>query len=84
MLKNCILRFYEFLKTITIIINAVKRDIMGILYMIKIRRKLAYYSKQNMVTADIFREWTKKQPNKPCIIFYDKTWTFKDVNFIFL
>jgi hypothetical protein len=42
--------------------------------------KSILYKYKNLTTADIFLENVKKNPNKACIIFEDKTWTFQDVN----
>ncbi len=41
---------------------------------------------KNYCVADVVGQWVKTQPQKPCIIFNDKTWTFLDViltNFLF-
>jgi len=76
---------FKFIKNVIALIYsllvAIKRDFNALLLVIPIAKKLITYKKQNLTTADVFLKNVKKNPNKACIIFEDKTWTFLDVNF---
>jgi len=72
-------RFVHFLKIIYSIIVTFRRDVRGIITYFTILRKSKQVDKKDYCVADVFGQWVKKQPQKPCIIFNDKTWTFLDV-----
>lgn len=38
------------------------------------------YNRQNATIADIFAEYVAKQPEKVCLIFEDRKWTFREVS----
>ena len=61
------------------ILFAVYRDLIGVVYLLKVNRNINNFQKDNANTATRFRELVKKQPKKACIIFNDQTWTFQDV-----
>ena len=58
---------------------AVYRDILAIYLVVKVETKISRYIKNEQTLSDLFRNLVKKNPNKPCIIYNNKTWTFKDV-----
>jgi hypothetical protein len=62
------------------IIRAVLRDLKGVLTMIKTKRRLKAFERGNSSVFVEFAKLTRQQPNKPCIVLDDQTWTFKDVN----
>jgi hypothetical protein len=62
------------------LVVALKRDFDALFIVIPIAKKLLRYKKQNLTTSDVFLKNVKNFPNKACIIFEDKTWTFQDVN----
>lgn len=37
------------------------------------------FSKKNLTIPDIFHDVVQRQPNKPCFLFQDEVWTFKEV-----
>lgn len=39
---------------------------------------------KNLTIPDIFHDTVEKHPNKPCFLFQDEVWTFKEVCIIFL
>ena len=59
---------------------AIKRDFDALFIIIPIAKKLLSYKKRNLTTADVFLKNVKNSPNKACIIFEDKNWTFLEVN----
>ena len=61
------------------ILFAVYRDLIGVVYLLKVNRNISNFQKDNANTATRFRELVKKHPKKACIIFNDETWTFQDV-----
>jgi hypothetical protein len=77
-------RVYKFFKFILGVILTLRRDIASLGLILKLKRRSIHYDKTEECVADVFTQWAKKQPNKPCIIFNDLTWTFKDVCSFFL
>jgi hypothetical protein len=61
------------------ILFAVYRDLIGVVYLLKVNRNISNFQKENANTATRFRQLVKKHPKKACIIFNDQTWTFQDV-----
>jgi hypothetical protein len=47
-----------------------------------VKRKILRLDKNPVAVSHVFRNWVKKQPNKECIVFEDKTWTFLDVIYL--
>jgi len=78
MISMLIIKFFECFQTAFDIIN---REIQTFELMFNMKKKLDYFKKNNLLTADIFSKHVKTNPNKPCIIYNDQTWTFKDVIF---
>ena len=82
MYKNALyLKLVDLFAAIYNVLVAIKRDIEGIQFLTRLNSKMAMYERQSTTTADLFRQWVRKQPNKPCVCFYDQIWTFRDVNF---
>ena len=74
--------FYTIFKILRLIVSfliTLPRDLRGLLMLTKLKKKSENYDRTNNNVADVFTEWVRKQPNKPCIIFKEQTWTFKDV-----
>lgn len=71
-----------FLKYIWYFLLTLPRDLRAIRTLNKIVKKSKKCDQENYSVQDVFSQWVKKQPNKPCIIFNEQTWTFKDVNTI--
>ncbi len=59
--------------------SAICRDLRGVVTLAKIETKIYMNERNNVVLADAFRKNLKASPNKACIVYYDKTWTFQDV-----
>lgn len=79
MFQNLFVTIVEYFKFLYGVLMAIKRDATGIYKMIFLKRKLAFYKKNNVLTHEIFSKHVKLNPNKPCIIFNDVTWTYRDV-----
>ena len=60
-------------------ISALYRDICGILLLIRIESKLHIIDRKKILVADLFRNLVRKNPHKPCIIYYDQVWSFADL-----
>jgi hypothetical protein len=58
---------------------AIGRDLRGVVKLGRIEGKIYMNEKNNVTLADAFRANLRRNPTKPCIVFYDKTWTFQDV-----
>ena len=63
--------------------SLINREIQTFDLMFNMKKKLDYFKKNKLLTADIFLKHVKNNPNKPCIVYNDQTWTFKDVNIMF-
>jgi hypothetical protein len=72
-------RLVHIFKIIYGIIVTFRRDVRGIFTYFRILNKSKHVDKKNYCVADVVGQWVKKQPQKPCIIFNEKTWTFLDV-----
>ncbi len=60
-----------------------RRDVKGLYSLAKVKRRILNLDKNPVSVSKVFKKWVKSQPNKECIVFDDKIWTFLDVN-IFL
>lgn len=47
---------------------------------VKLLMLVKKYNRQNATIADIFAEYVAKQPEKVCLIFEDRKWTFREVS----
>lgn len=83
MINLVVKKLCEIIKTIYIVLLTLPRDVGGLLMLGKVKRRLTFIEKNDLTVADIFGDWVRKQPNKPCIRYYDTTWTFQDVNINF-
>ncbi|CAH4031587.1 unnamed protein product [Pieris brassicae] len=71
-----ILYFWRFLY---IVVKTAPRDMKALYCYVKILRLTNNFSKRDWTMPDIFHENVKRHPNKPCFLFEDETWTFKQV-----
>jgi hypothetical protein len=60
-------------------ISAIRRDLRGVVTLSQIEAKIFMNERKNVTLLDAFRKNLKADPNKACIVYYDKTWTFQDV-----
>lgn len=70
---------FSFVTYIYDIFFALYRDFLGAKLLIGTRKKLTQYEKENSTVYNEFQKIVRRQPNKPCIISNEQTWTFKDV-----
>ena len=70
---------YKLLKYILCVIITLPRDFRALITLSKIKRKTKNYDDKKVSVIDVFGKWVKKQPNKDCIVYDDKIWTFQDV-----
>lgn len=70
---------YSYLKFIFQVFYAIYRDLSGAKFLIKAKRLLGDFEKNKSTVFDEFKNLVRENPQKACIIFEDKTWTFKDV-----
>lgn len=68
----------EFVRFLFNILTALKRDVKGIIAFKRILKKIDSY--KELTAAEVFFQNVRKHPNKECIVFEKKIWTFKDVN----
>jgi hypothetical protein len=80
MLINAILALLKFLYCFIV---TFPRDLGIVKTIITLKLKVRHIDNNTPTVADVFHTWVKKQPNKPCIVYYDKIWTFQDVNSFF-
>ncbi|KAJ0181726.1 hypothetical protein K1T71_002448 [Dendrolimus kikuchii] len=55
------------------------RDLYGLWTYIKILGVTRKFSKKNLTIPDIFHDVVQRHPDKPCFLFQDEVWTFKEV-----
>lgn len=58
----------------------IPRDVKALARYVKLLMLVKKYNRQNATIADIFAEYVAKQPEKVCLIFEDRKWTFREVN----
>ncbi|XP_055634949.1 long-chain fatty acid transport protein 4 isoform X2 [Toxorhynchites rutilus septentrionalis] len=56
------------------------RDVKALTRYIKLLFLVRKYSRQNATIADIFAEYVSKQPEKACLIFEGREWSFKEIS----
>lgn len=66
----------QFLYEVCVVIY---RDVTGIIFALGIVRTIKGVLKTNKLVSDQFRQLVKQHPDKPCLVYEDQTWTFKDV-----
>lgn len=76
-IKHAIKKFYKFVGDL---VAAIYRDIIAIYLVVKVESKISRLISKEKVLADIFQKLVEEDPNKPCIVFNQQTWTFKDVD----
>ncbi|XP_049872890.1 long-chain fatty acid transport protein 4-like [Pectinophora gossypiella] len=59
--------------------KTVPRDLYALFCYIKILWTTRRYSWKNWTIPDIFHDTVEKHPNKPCFLYQDEVWTFKEV-----
>ena len=79
MLSTVISIFYSIANAINNLCHAICRDIKGILMVVHLESKLKKFDQNDLVLSDLFEKSVQLNPNKPCIIFNDKIWTFQEV-----
>ena len=72
-------KIFRALKFIFYSILTLRRDISCLYKLGQVKRKIDFFEKNPLSVSQVFNKWVKKQPNKECIVFDDKIWTFKDV-----
>lgn len=72
-------KLFYFFNLINQYLIAIYRDLLGIRLFIDIKSTLKKFQNDHSNTFREFEKLVKKHPNKACIIFDDKIWTFKDV-----
>lgn len=48
--------------------------------LLKTKFQIRKYRLQNATVPKVFKEWVKKQPDKPIIYFNDQVWTFRELD----
>lgn len=71
----------SFLNTLYEYLFAIYRDFLGVLLMIKTKKYLRRFDKIDTNTYKEFQKVVRYDADKPCIVFVDKSWTFKEVNY---
>lgn len=74
----------SYVKFIYEILLAIYRDVLGTFLLIRTRRRLNDFQKNESNVFAEFSKLVRQQPNKACIIYNEHTWTFKDVYITFL
>jgi acyl-coenzyme A synthetase/AMP-(fatty) acid ligase len=72
-------KFLRILKFVFYSFLTLRRDVTCLYKLAMVKRKIVRLDKNPVAVSQVFRNWVKKQPNKECIVFDDKTWTFLDV-----
>lgn len=70
-------KFYFILDYIVQFVMAVARDIKGAIFLRDIKQQFRSFAGSTIYKS--FEANCAKHPNKPCILFEEETWTFKDL-----
>ena len=70
---------YKLLEVIVYTIKNLPRDIAALKTLAHVKGKLSIVDKKNLNVPEYYAKWVQQQPDKPCIIYNEITWTFKDV-----
>jgi solute carrier family 27 (fatty acid transporter), member 1/4 len=60
-------------------LGAFYRDLSGLPFLFHVETSFKEIQNKNLTLADYFNRYLKKNPNKPCILFNDETWTYQDI-----
>lgn len=82
MLNLLIAKLLSMLNNVREILSAILRDLLGLWLVFTIETKLKRLETTGKVLDDMFDRWAREQPDKPCIIFNDSVWTFRDVKLL--
>jgi hypothetical protein len=83
-MAECLSETYKLLHTLIYTLKNLPRDIAALALLQRTKNKLAYLDRTHISVSDFYSRWLKAQPNKPCIIFNETTWTFQDVRILSL
>lgn len=67
-------------KFLYIAIRTAPRDIKAGLRYLELKWYIRKCIRQNASIPTLFAEWVQKCPDKPCLIYEDQTWTYKQVD----
>ena len=77
MLNVLFVKIVEYVRFLFTLVSALKRDVKGIVAFKNILKIIDNH--KDSTVADIFFNSVRKHPNKACIIFENKIWTYQDV-----
>uniref|UniRef100_A0A2A4K8S3 Very long-chain fatty acid transport protein n=1 Tax=Heliothis virescens TaxID=7102 RepID=A0A2A4K8S3_HELVI len=60
-------------------IKTAPRDLRALISYIKILWITRKFSSKNLTLPDVFHDVVKRHPDKPCFLFQDEVWSFKEV-----
>lgn len=78
-MKEMLAILVSYIKFVCEIFQAIYRDVLGTILLMRTRRRLNRFQKQNSNVYNEFCKLVRSQPDKACVIFNDQIWTFRDV-----
>lgn len=79
MLQLLLNHIWKLLEVIVYTVKNLPRDVAALNTLAHVKKKLSILDKKNQNVPEYFSKWVIEQPNKPCIIYNETTWTFKYV-----
>ncbi|KAK0172575.1 hypothetical protein PV328_005877 [Microctonus aethiopoides] len=67
------------LKWFSVAFKTAPRDLKALIRFIQLMWSMRGNEKKNLSVSDVFRQHVAKHPNKPCLIFGDREWTFQEM-----
>ncbi|KAL8596763.1 hypothetical protein ACOMHN_053859 [Nucella lapillus] len=64
---------------VVVALKTMPRDARGLYTLLKINLKVRYHTTENSTIAALFQARVKQNPQKPCLVFEDDTWTFQQL-----
>jgi len=71
--------FKSYLFNICSFFYCIYRDIYAVFFFLYSKKKFDKFEKDNLTVAEVFGSHVKNHPDKACIIFENRTWTYKDI-----
>jgi len=67
-------------KYLSVALRTCKRDAIGLSRYLQVLIRVRRFGKQNMTVPAVFEEFVAKHPDRVCLIYENKEWTFKMIS----
>ncbi|KAL4219699.1 hypothetical protein ACF0H5_022269 [Mactra antiquata] len=69
-------------KFVKVVIKTLPRDLRALSVLLTLKWNVKKYNNTGSSIPKLFQQTVEKFPNKPCFMYEDKTWTFKEVDLL--